>query len=1041
MKSGIIAIGGSLLLAGTIVLASRSASQNQSQQETVSNNTKTALNAVSVADSNFVLPQSQAKLPAILVKKNQGDTASSPMRMGRVKMDVKVVGNIATTTLDITYCNELDRILDGQFCFPLGEGQSISYFALEVDGKLREASVVEKAKGRQTYEAVIRRKIDPALLEWTAGNNFRARIYPIPAKGCKRVIVAFEQEMLATGKSYVYYQPMLLTNKLEEFSLHAEVLNQPARPKQFDENGIPMKFESSGQGWSTDRTWTNYNSSQPLTFEVPANGNARTVFMEKAENGNLVFYANVFPKKFNAEKKLPASVCVLWDVSGSSASRDLKHEINLLSAYLKKIKNTRVKLLTFSNDLVSEEDLSVSEGNTVLLSEKLSRLNYDGGTQLGKLDLTKYSCDEFILVSDGLSNFGENEIKTGNKPLHTICSSALSDYSYLKGLAQTTGGRFINLMTTDSASAIEKLSTEEYHFISADYDKGMVSSVYPSSPVSVGKSFAVAGVLEGYKADITLNFGIGTTVLHKEKISLYNDAADYKGIVRKAWAQKKLNELDIFYDRNTDEITSLGKKYGIVTRNTSLLVLDRIEDYIEHKVEPKDPELKKQYLAQVNQTKQNFLEQQRSHLEQVVADFDELKMWYNKDFNTVPIPKAKSVSGNDQVVLNATSVAMDSVSVSGWSNNEVSNGGFENKSVAYEEQETGPGRVLLENGTFSSGRTDGLSQQVAFVPPSLKDDEKQKEGFKNTGTDDLVKGDISLSSWNPSTPYMYELKKVPGAAAYKKYLELKKQYAAQPSFFVDVSDYFVKLQDKKTAMRILSNIAEMDLENHQLLRVLAHRLQELEENKTAIKVYEKILKIREEEPQSYRDLGLAYAQNKEYQKAVDVLCKVVNRQWDGRFPQVEAFVASEINHIVSTSGQKLALDSLDKRLIKAMPVDVRVVINWDSDNCDMDLWVTDPQQEKCFYGYNLTKSGGRISRDFTGGYGPEVFMLKKAAKGTYKVQVNYFGTSNQGLTGPTTVQAELYTNWGRPNEKKKTITLRLDNATEIIDLGNLAFAN
>ncbi|MBC7865822.1 MAG: DUF2135 domain-containing protein [Bacteroidia bacterium] len=287
---------------------------------------------------------------------------------------------------------------------------------------------------------------------------------------------------------------------------------------------------------------------------------------------------------------------------------------------------------------------------------------------------------------------------------------------------------------------------------------------------------------------------------------------------------------------------------------------------------------------------------------------------------------------------------------------------------------------------------------------------------------------------------MEELKKTSAANAYSTYIELKKKYFELPAFYIDASDYFIKLKNKKIAIRVLSNIAEIDLENRQLLRILAHRLQEMNENKMAISVFEKVLKIGEEEPQSYRDLGLAYAQNKEYQKAVDLLCKVVNRNWDGRFPQIEAFTACEINHIVATCGKKLLLDSLDKNLIMAMPVDVRVVINWDADNCDMDLWVTDPQQEKCFYSYPLTNSGGKISSDFTGGYGPEVFMIKKATRGTYKVQVNYYGSSNQGLYGPTTVQAEIYTNWGKFNQTKKVITLRLDGTSEVVDLGTLAFA-
>ena len=178
---------------------------------------------------------------------------------------------------------------------------------------------------------------------------------------------------------------------------------------------------------------------------------------------------------------------------------------------------------------------------------------------------------------------------------------------------------------------------------------------------------------------------------------------------------------------------------------------------------------------------------------------------------------------------------------------------------------------------------------------------------------------------------------------------------------------------------------------------------------------------------------------KNYQQAVDYLCKVVNRPWDGRFPGIETIAINEINSVIAKSTTALNLDSLDKRFIKKLPVDVRIIINWDSDNCDMDLWVTDPCKEKCFYQNKLTRGGGRISNDFTGGYGPEEFLIKHSAQGSYFVQVNYYGTGQQTIYGPTTVQAELYTNYGKPNEQKKEITLQLTDNKEVIDIGRLVF--
>ena len=69
------------------------------------------------------------------------------------------------------------------------------------------------------------------------------------------------------------------------------------------------------------------------------------------------------------------------------------------------------------------------------------------------------------------------------------------------------------------------------------------------------------------------------------------------------------------------------------------------------------------------------------------------------------------------------------------------------------------------------------------------------------------------------------------------------------------------------------------------------------------------------------------------------------------------------------------IKNLDKGIITSMPADVRVVMNWNMNNTDIDLWVTDPNGEKCFYSHSTTEIGGRISEDFTEGFGPEQFML------------------------------------------------------------------
>ena len=62
--------------------------------------------------------------------------------------------------------------------------------------------------------------------------------------------------------------------------------------------------------------------------------------------------------------------------------------------------------------------------------------------------------------------------------------------------------------------------------------------------------------------------------------------------------------------------------------------------------------------------------------------------------------------------------------------------------------------------------------------------------------------------------------------------------------------------------------------------------------------------------------------------------------------------------------------------MKNLDCDVRIVLTWDADLTDVDLWVTEPSGEKCFYDHNRTTIGGMLCRDFTQGYGPEEYCLR-----------------------------------------------------------------
>jgi uncharacterized protein YfaP (DUF2135 family) len=107
-------------------------------------------------------------------------------------------------------------------------------------------------------------------------------------------------------------------------------------------------------------------------------------------------------------------------------------------------------------------------------------------------------------------------------------------------------------------------------------------------------------------------------------------------------------------------------------------------------------------------------------------------------------------------------------------------------------------------------------------------------------------------------------------------------------------------------------------------------------------------------------------------------------------------------------------------------VNIRVVLNWNKDNTDIDLWVTDPRGEKCMYSHKSTEIGGRLSKDFTEGFGPEQFLLKNAVKGKYKIETNFFGEQQVSISGPTTLMAEIFLNYASGKQERKIVVFQSD---------------
>ena len=134
--------------------------------------------------------------------------AEQPVQLRHARIEGEVQAGIAQTRITLEFHNPNQRVLEGELQFPLGDGQQISGFALDINGEMRDAVPVPKDRGRQVFEEIARRGVDPGLLEQTAGNQFRLRIYPLPAGGSRRVQLVMREPLAFDGQGWRWTLPL-----------------------------------------------------------------------------------------------------------------------------------------------------------------------------------------------------------------------------------------------------------------------------------------------------------------------------------------------------------------------------------------------------------------------------------------------------------------------------------------------------------------------------------------------------------------------------------------------------------------------------------------------------------------------------------------------------------------------------------------------------------------------------------------------------------------------------------------------------------------
>lgn len=505
------------------------------------------------------------------------------------------------------------------------------------------------------------------------------------------------------------------------------------------------------------------------------------------------------------------------------------------------------------------------------------------------------------------------------------------------------------------------------------------------------------------------------------------------------WAKRRMSDLANQADSRKDEFLALARKYSVAGPDHSLIVLETLNQYLEHDIEPSEKmsfhgEWKKLRAAQDDPIAAK--KAKADHEANLLKYWEERVKWWND-------PKPPKRTPKSGVFDNAVAAAVQDVAV--------------NAGEAAPMAEMPSATSSVQARAYGGMRRLGEERSRA----SQERKSKASQGGSNSSAPT-----VSLKAWDPKTPYLESLKAASDRdAAYKAYLKERETYGQSPAFYLDCAGWFYKAGERMTADTIISNLAEFKLEDAALWRSMGWRAREAGSYELSILALRKVLKLRGEEAQSRRDLAIVLSERgkklKSEGKDFDAASRCVEEAMElfadaafkvrarksgrrGNDFQVSIIALEELNGLIAwveaqdwSLGIKPKVPDIDAAYRRDLPVKLRIVMSWDADQTDIDIHVLEPNGEEAFYRNRRTTEGGFVSEDVTTGYGPEEYLKKDLERGVYKICSNYFASHQTSLTGAATITVCVYTDWGTGNEKFQLITFRLDKPKNKLLIGEV----
>jgi Ca-activated chloride channel homolog len=540
-----------------------------------------------------------------------------PLEVKYHNVDVEIDESTAATSIDQEFYNPTGMRLEGYYLFPIPVGAVINKFSMFINDVEAEAEMLDANKARSIYEDIVRRSIDPALLEYYQQGLFKVRIFPIEPYSTKRIKISYRQILQKDNGTSEYLYPLntekYSSKSLEDVSIKVRLSSQVPIKNIYcpthEVDIIQKNSRSALVSYETHHSKPDKDFSLFFRTDHSKIGMSALTQRESGERKGF-FLLDIAPdidvKSNEVEEK---DITFVLDVSGSMAGDKLKQAKRALIFCIENL-NTgdRFDVIRFSTEAETLFNgvVSATEENKRTAKHFIDNLKAIGGTNIeDALKLALQSKDEsarpkvVLFMTDGKPTINEtNEdklvgmIKTRRTSMARIFTFGIGNdiNTMLLDKITTATNAYRTYITPDEDIEIKvsnlytKIQSPVLTNLKMYADAGVrLSEVYPQELPDLfkGSSITVLGRYEGSGTrKIILEGNLkGKSVSYAYSCD-FTDQSTTKDFIPPLWAARKvgflLDQIHLNGENKElkDELIDLSKKYGIITPYTSYLIVE-----------------------------------------------------------------------------------------------------------------------------------------------------------------------------------------------------------------------------------------------------------------------------------------------------------------------------------------------------------------------------------------------------------------------------------------------------------------------------------